>query len=81
MAIKTITPNEHAELMRFAFDQICDKKDWRGPIEAVVPFTHAATYLDAIVFMTGADVHSERLPTGDYLLKSVGYRMGPCGDN
>lgn len=27
----------YAELLRFAFDQICDKNDWRAPIDCMVP--------------------------------------------
>lgn len=70
------------DLLRSAFNQICDPDDWRGPIDCLVPRVGASIYVEAIRFMTATD------PTCEYVvkdgmqyarLKSIGYRAGPAG--
>lgn len=71
-------------LRRAAFDQICDPADWKGPINALVPWEAASVYVDAVKYMTATE------PMGRHVVKegvsychitSVGYRMGPAGDH
>ena len=72
----------YAELLRFAFNQICDKDDWRAPIDCMVPPEAMALYKSAIAYMTAT------VATCDFAKKdgrewarltSVGYRNGPAG--
>jgi hypothetical protein len=77
-----VTNDQHADLLRAAFAQIHPPGDWKGPIDALVPYGTANLYHEAIRFMTGTT------PTGCvvehdrsqmYHLRSVGYRAGPAG--
>lgn len=73
----------YRELMRTAFDQICDPEDWKGPIDCIVPCGVVNVYVQAIQFMTATTPTSERCAdaTGNpsFRLQSVGYRAGPAG--
>lgn len=71
----------HQALLRLAFAQIHNPADWKAPIDCIVPFAAAATYMEAILFMTGVAPISERSGYNSYRLKCVGYRAGPCGDH
>jgi hypothetical protein len=71
----------HQALLRFAFAQIQNPDDWKGPIDCIVPFAAAATYVEAITFMTGVAPTSERSGYNSFRLKCVGYSAGPCGDH
>lgn len=84
MPVRIVDHNAQAELYRFAFDQVCNKSDWKAPFTCWVPWSMANLYLQAIEFMTGV------LPTcgGRVVLASgaevtmlscIGYRNGPCG--
>jgi hypothetical protein len=72
---------EHIAMMRYAFDQICDKNNWKGPIDCIVPSKAASLYMEAIIFMTGTVPESSRLPDGRFQLVAAGYQAGPCGDH
>lgn len=72
---------EYQKLMQDVFRMISNPDDWKAPIDCIVPFAAAATFHEAIVFVTGTVPKSERAPGGDFRLTSVGYRMGPCGDH
>lgn len=75
-------PGKYAMLLQTAFNQICDPDDWRGPIDATVPWEAANIYMEAIEFMTAAPAECERIRIDGMFyarLKSVGYRMGPAG--
>jgi hypothetical protein len=79
-----ITQEQQTDLLRAAFDQVCDKNDWKAPIDVIVPNDMANIYMQAIQFMTGANVIAESMHVNYqpmYRLTSVGYRMGPCGDS
>ena len=75
----------HSALMQFAFNQVCDPADLKGPIDAMVPWDQANVYMQAITFMTATEPTCERVVGSDRRtyahLKSVGYRMGPAGDH
>lgn len=78
-----LSANQHAELMRFAFGQIHDPDDWRGPIDCVVPWSAANLYMDAIRFMTATEPEFDHVGRHGEVamarLKSIGYRAGPAG--
>lgn len=78
-----ISCDDHARLMQLAFDQICDKSDWKAPIDCVVPWSAANIYMDAIKFMTATEVKTDRCADAvgnpSFRLRSVGYRAGPAG--
>ncbi len=63
----------HCALLRIAFDQICDKTNWKLPVNAIVPWTCASLYYEAIVFMTGSVPSSNRTPEGGCHLQAEGY--------
>lgn len=74
----------YANLMRTAFDQVCNKEDWKAPVNALVPWEAAKVYMQAIEFMTAAKVTCERVVKEGCVhahLTCVGYRMGPAGDH
>lgn len=69
---------QHAELMRFAFAQICDPKDWKGPIDAIVPWDCANVYMQAVQFMTAVQPVCERVSGNMARITCIGYRRGPA---
>lgn len=78
-----VTNDAVAELYRAAFNQVCNKEDWKAPIDCVVPYDLANLYMQAIEFMTGVRPDGEMQPLGRgqmYRLTCCGYRNGPCGD-
>ncbi len=83
---------QHADMMRFAFNQVCDHTDWKNPIDAYVPWDLANVYVQAIEFMTALKPSCVRLTidqeekmelirnaSGWARLTCVGYRAGPAG--
>ena len=78
--LKAASP-EYANLLSEAFKLICDPTDWKAPISAQVPFESASLFVDAIVYHTGSYPKSTRTAEGAFLLESIGYRAGPCGDH
>lgn len=77
-------PGAYAMLLQFAFNQICDKQDWKGPIDCLVPWEAASTYVEAIKWMTATSPECKHvIHSGQSYarLTSVGYRMGPAGDH
>jgi hypothetical protein len=70
--------------LRAAFDMVCDKADWKGPIDSWIHATDLDLVKAAITFMTGtvATVVGTDTLNGEtaYHIKAIGYRAGPCGD-
>jgi hypothetical protein len=79
---RVIDMEAHAALMRFAFEQICNKDDWKEPVDCVVPWTTANLYGQAITFMTAtAPVYgTPYLHEGQQMVRITadGYRAGPA---
>jgi hypothetical protein len=74
--------DECGEILRAAFNQICNPVDWKGPINAVVPACLADLYCEAIKFMTATDpVRFGNEDRGFVRLIALGYRAGPAGDH
>lgn len=89
--MQEVTPNAYADILRAAFNQICDPNDWKAPIDALVPAAGFKIYQDAIQFMTATHptIH-ERDADGKrfylnrqqaFRITSEGYRNGPAGDH
>lgn len=82
-----LSPNQHAELMRYAYNQIANPDDARGPIHALIPQSRLGTYCDAIEFMTATKpelrLTGQRTEDGQELIRvtALGYRLGPAGDH
>lgn len=71
-------------LLRAAFDQICDKQDWKAPVNALVPWEAANIYMDAVTYMTAVRPDCNRVVKEGVVyghITCVGYRMGPAGDH
>lgn len=84
LPVAIVSVDDVAAVYRLAFDQICDKKDWKGPFTAWVPWELANLYMQAAEFMTGVAPTSNGrvvLPSGKQVthLSSIGYSAGPCG--
>ena len=79
--MRTVTLAQYHDLLRTAFDQIAPKDDWKGPIEAVVPWELANLYCQAVVFMTATDANYEFIEGSDMkgLITAPGYNAGPAG--
>lgn len=70
----------YAQLLQTAFDQICREDDWKGPIDALVPWEAASVYIEAIQFMTATTPTCVQMGVRAHLT-SPGYRAGPAGDH
>jgi hypothetical protein len=71
----------YRDLIQHAFSQICNPRDWKAPVDCVVPYAHASMFYDAIVSITGTVPTSERTIDGHMRMTAIGYRNGPCGDH
>jgi hypothetical protein len=80
---KTYKPRGDAKYTRLRkiFATVCNPKDWKGPIRTVVTKDQLQDVEQAIVFMTGTVCRVIKQKNGKYLIVSVGYRLGPCGDH
>lgn len=73
------------ELLRSAFRIVADPKDWRGPINTVIPEHLEGVVTEAIIFMTATrpQVMGRMTDgaTGQKLVRlaAIGYRAGPAG--
>jgi len=68
--------------LKHVFDQLCDPKDWKAPITAVVTGEAVLVSVAAIEFYT-ATIPTVSGPTQNmkYVIESEGYRQGPAGDH
>lgn len=81
------------ETLAAAFDLVCNKNDWKAPIDCIVKIPEASvkeTISDAIEFFTatvakweliGGDPHGPIATRGLWWrVRAEGYRRGPAGD-
>ena len=69
----------HGQLQA-CFDSICNKSDWREPIDAVVPHDDKMLVATAISYFTGTPANFTHVPNTDsWRVQADGYRNGPCG--
>ena len=81
--MKVLTLTQHQEAMQFLFGQIAPQPNWKGPVEALVPWDMANVYMQAIEYMTAVkpDCESIYVPHMGRCAKltCVGYSKGPAG--
>lgn len=67
--------------LRFAFERMEDKTDWRNPIDCklFICADEVNTYREAVIHFTGTVPTIEALGGGQYHVKAAGYRAGPAG--
>lgn len=78
---REVNIDQVAALYRAAFDHVCEQENWKGPIDAVVPYNMANVYMQGIEFMTGVrPVGIGRTTTAGivdgYRIKCDGYWAG-----
>ncbi len=62
------------------FDRVCDPKDWRASINAVIDASEFDDVADAISHFTATYPEIvQHLPEGKVRIHAAGYRMGPAG--
>jgi len=89
----TVTANDRHQILKAAFEAVCDKTDWKNPINALVrvdeyDFIGLDLYIKAVVHFTGttpevyvAEGFDKQKGYAIYRLVSEGYRLGPAGDH
>lgn len=68
-----VTREEQSDIYRAAFNQVCNKTDWKLPVDCIVPYDLANLYLQAIEFMTGSKCIGECLTGERYWIRADGY--------
>jgi hypothetical protein len=63
------------------FNAVCDKSDWKAPINAVVGESLVGLVYSAIMHFTATCPKVTRMENGNFSLTSIGYRRGPAGDH
>ena len=72
--------NYKTEDLEKALDTVCDPKDWKAPIEAVVKNeADQAIIAEAIEFFTATIAEFTKDDNGRLWVVADGYRMGPAG--
>jgi hypothetical protein len=69
------------ETLRAVFNAVCDRRDWRAPVNALAHGSAVPVVFEAVQFMTGTLPTVHHLGGEDFVVKSEGYRLGPCGDH
>ena len=74
------------EQYRKAFEKVQNPRDWKAPIDAVVPLTEADTTIEAIEFYTATKARILRWQfmedgRAGVHIQADGYRAGPAGDH
>lgn len=80
---REVNKDQHVALLRLAFEQIAPQPDWKGPVDAVVPWETANVYMQAIELITGSVAKHESVYVpgeGRFaILTAVGYRVAMGG--
>jgi hypothetical protein len=74
--------NERDALLPY-FDLVCDKKNWKAPIDAFCRIEYTDNIRKAIVFFTATQAdftQKNDYPPGWCRVQAIGYRNGPAGD-
>ena len=62
------------------FCMVCDRDDWKAPIDSEVRECYVEKVVDAVNYFTATEVKlSAGSKEGFVRVQSVGYRMGPAG--
>lgn len=83
---ETLPPEEYRVvehlIAKANFDEICDRADWKGPIDKVVGVGPGVTpeFIKWVVsYFTATETTVIDLLNGRFLVQSIGYRAGPAG--
>ncbi len=65
-----------------AFDQVRDPRDWKAPIQAVIPATERRLVQKAVIIFTGTWPQFARVPgePESLIVTAPGYRLGSSGE-
>ena len=66
------------EELKAAFDAVCNKEDWRAPIDAEVSKGSLEITVSAITFYAATPTRVSNTNNG-FKIESIGYRDGPAG--
>lgn len=69
------------EQMQTAFGKVCNPKDWKASINAVIDEADRDLVQRAISYMTATDCSFSPAKPGKLRVRSIGYRRGPAGDH
>jgi hypothetical protein len=64
--------------LRKAFDLVCDPKDWKEPIHAVIPRKRWEITREAIIFFTATEPWIVSDLGNLLVIHAIGYRRGPA---
>lgn len=70
------------EQLASAFDRVRDPRDWKAPIESVIPAVDRSVVEKAVLWFTNTVptfAPADELPT-HLVVRAHGYRGGPVGD-
>ena len=68
-------------VLEAAFDEVCDRADWKAPIKSIVRSEDLAVTIAAIAFYTATSTSVDVSSYDRFVVNSVGYRAGPAGDH
>lgn len=71
--------DEKQARLRTAFDKVADPTDWKGKVNGVIDAADVNDVVDAVIYFTGTVPTVTPARGGKLRVRSVGYRMGPCG--
>lgn len=73
-------PNDH-DLLKETFNKLCDKDDWKAPIDALIPIGEfdADLFERAILYFTSTSPSFDQDNLGNVRVIADGYREGPAG--
>lgn len=91
MTTDLATMNANRDLLKTAFDVVCDSRDWKGPISIHAEIglwnrlctqlgITTALVLEAVVFFTATEATVTE-QNGEIRITAPGYRSGPAGDH
>jgi len=66
--------------LKAAFDLVANSKDWKAPVDAVVPVAMDGVVAAAVEFYTATKA-SFAVVKGGLRVSAAGYRAGPAGDH
>lgn len=67
--------------LKEAFDLAMKFRDWKGPINVIIPASGLAVTVAAIGFYTGTSAAVRVSKGGGFRVRSAGYRSGPVRDH
>lgn len=69
------------KILKPFFDEVCNPKDWKAPIDAFIRPKDKLRTAEAILFFTATTARFEKQLNGWLRVIAKGYRNGPAGDH